>query len=93
MQLSGSHQAVIRQSSGSYNFVRQSKKSLAQAWTVQWQSSGSHQAVVMQLEKLRGTLENSEKRFETLGNSDFLWSNHAVVWKSSGSHKAVVRQF
>jgi hypothetical protein len=51
MQLSGSHQAVIRQSSGSYNFVRQPKKTPAQAWTVKWQSSGSRQAVVRQSEK------------------------------------------
>ena len=61
MQLSGSHQAVIRQSSDRYNFVRQlsdrynfvrqSKKSPAQAWTVKWQSSGSRQAVVRQSEK------------------------------------------
>ena len=99
MQLSGSHQAVIRQSSGSYKFVRQSKKSPAQAWKVQWQSSGSCQAVRKKLffiqnskqtlpewTKAKTPMRTSEiRRSIFLGeNSGKLKENSGKLWTNSG---------
>jgi hypothetical protein len=95
MQLSGSHQAVIRQTSGSYNFVRQSKKSPVLVWKVQWQFPGSHQATIRQSEKAFFSLVSKQTlpewtkaktpmRTSEIRRSIFLGENSGKLKENSG---------